>query len=43
MASEKTLDWIRAFFTDRTQKVTVEAVVSESKNVESRVPQGSAL
>ena len=39
----KTLDWIRAFLTNRTQKVTVEGVVSESIHVKSGVPQGSVL
>ena len=39
----KTLEWIRAFLTNRTQKVTVEGVVSESIHVKSGVPQGSVL
>ena len=39
----KTLDWIRAFLTNRTQKVTVKGVVSESIHVKSGVPQGSVL
>ena len=39
----KTLDWIRAFLTDRTPKVTVEGVVSEPIHVKSGVPQGSVL
>ena len=39
----KILDWIRAFLTNRTQKVTVEGVVSESIHVKSGVPQGSVL
>ena len=39
----KTLEWIRAFLTNRTQKVTVEGVVSESIHVKSGVPQGNVL
>ena len=39
----KTLAWIRAFLTDRTQKVTVEGVASEPVSVKSGVPQGSVL
>ena len=39
----KTLDWIRAFLTDRTQKVAVEGVASEPIHVKSGVPQGSVL
>ena len=39
----KTLDWIRAFLTHRTQNVTVEGVVSESIHVKSGVPQGSVV
>ena len=39
----KTLEWIRAFLTNKTQKVTVEGVVSESIHVKIGVPQGSVL
>ena len=37
------LDWIRSFLTDRTPKVTVEGVVSESIRFKSGVPKGSVL
>ena len=39
----KTLDWIRPFLTNRTQKVAVEGVASEPIHVKSGGPQGSVL
>ena len=39
----RTLNWIRAFLTDRLQRVTVEGVSSEPAHVKSGVPQGSVL
>ena len=37
----RTLDWIRVFLMDRTQKVTVERVASEPVHVKRGVTQGS--
>ena len=38
-----TLEWIRAFLTDRVQQVTVEGATSDSIQVLSGVPQGTVL
>ena len=39
----ETLEWIRAFLSDRTQVVVVDGQESDIGNVESGVPQGSVL
>ena len=39
----RTLNWIRAFLTDRSQRVTVEGVASEPPHVKGGAPQGSVL
>ena len=39
----RTLNWIRAFPTDRLQRVIVEGVSSEPAQVKSGMPQGSVL
>ena len=38
-----TLEWIRAFLTDRVQQVTVEGATSDSIQVLSGAPQGTVL
>ena len=38
-----TLEWIRAFLTDRVQQITVEGATSDSIQLFSRVPQGTVL
>ena len=42
-ARGSTLNWIRAFLTDRVQQVTVEGATSDSIQVLSGVPQGIVL
>ncbi len=39
----QTLEWIRAFLTDRTQRVAVDGAISDPAPVVSGVPQGSVL
>ena len=39
----KTNNWIKSFLSDRTQHVLIEGETSDSIDVESGVPQGSAL
>ena len=39
----RTLNWIRAFLTDKLQRVTVEGASSEPAHAKSGVPQGSVL
>ena len=39
----RSLNWIRAFLTDKSERVTVERVASEPARVKSGVPKGSVL
>ena len=41
--SSHTIDWIRSYLSDRSQKVNVSGVLSEPAEVVSGVPQGSVL
>ena len=37
------LDWFKSYLTDRTQKVSINGHLSDSRNIKSGVPQGSGL
>ena len=39
----KTNDWIRAFLSNRTQRVVIAGEASDTIDIESGVPQGSVL
>jgi len=41
--SENSLNWFTSYLTDRVQKVSLNGQLSESKNINCGVPQGSIL